>query len=325
MVRPWDVPPPGPGEVRVRQQAAGISYADLLVMQGVHPERKKPPFVPGWDVLGEVEAVGPDVTTVAVGDRVAGLAIHGGWAEHAIVPASLVVAVPTDLAATAAVCLVMDYIVAFQMLTRSAQVDNGDTVLVQGVGGGVGTALMQVARTLGVRVLGTDRENKRDHIEAEGATLIDFEHEDVVARCRELTNGHGVDAAFDGVGNTATASLKAVQRGGTLVWFGMITFLSGGSRDLPKMLKTAATVGPVFAQNLIPGGKRTKLYSIQVLARKHPEWYRQDLSALMRMLADGDLKPHIAAEWKLDEVPAAVADLARGAVPGKQVITFSSE
>lgn len=219
----------------------------------------------------------------------------------------------------------MDYIVAFQMLTRSARVRQGDSVLVQGVGGGVGTALMQVARTMGVTVLGTDREKKRAHIESEGGLLIDFEHENVVARCRELTDGRGVDAAFDGVGNTAVSSLKAVRKGGTLIWFGMVTFLSGGDRDLRKILTTASSVVPVFAQNLIPGGKRTSVYSIQLLARKHPDWYRADLTTLLEMLVDGQINPHVAAVWKLDEVPEAVANMAKGSLPGKQIISFPTE
>lgn len=324
-VQQWDVPPPESEEVRVRVEAAGISFADLLVMQGVHPERRKPPFVPGWDVVGEVESVGSHVSHVAVGDRVAGLSIVGGWAEHAIVPGFRVVAVPDSVPATEAVCLVMDYIVAFQMLTRAASVQGGDTVLVQGAGGGVGTALMQVGRCLDVRVLGTDREQKRAHIEAAGGTLIDFETEEVVQRCRELTGGHGVDVAFDGIGTTARTSLKATRRGGTLVWFGMITMLSGGQRDFGKIAKTIGLAGPVFAHNLVPGGKRASLHHIQGLAEKHPDWYQEDLSTLLGMLVEGRIKPQIAAVWDLGDVPAATADLAQGAMPGKQVIAIGSE
>lgn len=280
-VVPWDVPAPGRGEVRVRVEAAGISFADLLVMQGVHRERRKPPFVPGWDVVGTVESVGPDVLDVAAG--------------------------------------------AYQMLTRSARVQAGDTVLFQGAGGGVGTAFMQIARGLDVQVLGTDRERKRPHIEAHGATLIDFENEDVVERCRELTGGRGVEAAFDGIGNTAVDSLRAVHRGGHLVWFGMVSMLSSGQRELRRILKTASLVGVVFAPNLIPGGKRTSLYSIQVLARKHPGWYRQDLAALLAMLTAGTIEPQVAAVWKLHEVPTAADGLAQGAMPGKQVVSVVGE
>jgi len=322
-VRPWEVSAPGPDEVRVRVDAAGISFADLLVMQGVHPERRKPPFVPGWDVVGEVDSVGSGVDHVAVGDRVAGLSIVGGWAEHVIVPGFRVVRVHVSVEPLAAVCLVMDYVVAHQMLTRSAAVQAGDTVLIQGAGGGVGTALMQLAATMDVRVLGTDREAKREHLEAAGATLIDFETEDVVGRCRELTGGRGVEAAFDGIGTTAAASLGAVRRGGTLVWFGMVNFLSGGRRDVASIAKTLATVMSVFGRNLVPGGKRTTVYSIQRLAEKHPGWYQEDLSLLLSMLAEGRIRPQIAAEWTLEDVPAAVAGLAHGALAGKQVINLA--
>jgi NADPH2:quinone reductase len=308
----------------VRVEAAGISYADLLMCQGLHPERRRAPFVPGWDVVGEVESVGSEVRDVAAGDRVAALSVVGGWAEHAVVPGSLVAPVPPALESTAAVCLVMDYIVAYQMLTRSTSVRRGDTVLIQGAGGGVGTAVMQLGRRMGVQVLGTDREKKRSHIESEGGFLIDFEHEDVVDRCQELTDGQGVDAAFDGIGATAHESLRAVRPGGPMVWFGMVTLLSGGARDLRRSARTVGNVAAVFAQNLRPGGKRTSLYSIQKLARRHPDWYRDDLAALFAMLADGKINPHVAAVWKLDEVPAAIAALAAGgALPGKQVVAVA--
>jgi NADPH2:quinone reductase len=96
-VRPFEVAAPEPGEVRVRVDAAGISYADLLMCQGLHPERRRAPFVPGWDIVGEVESVGSDIRKVAAGDRVAALSIAGGWAEHAVVPGSRVVPVPPAL------------------------------------------------------------------------------------------------------------------------------------------------------------------------------------------------------------------------------------
>jgi len=324
-VRAFEVAAPGPDEVRVRVEAAGISYADLLMCQGLHPERRPAPFVPGWDVVGEVESVGSAIRGVAAGDRVAALSIVGGWADYAVVPGSLVVPVPPALESTAAVCLVMDYVVAYQMLTRSTSVREGNTVLIQGAGGGVGTAVMQLGRRMRLQVLGTDREKKRSHIEAEGGILIDFEHEDVVVRCQELTGGQGVDAAFDGIGATARMSLRAVRPGGQMVWFGMVTLLSGGARDLRRSARTVANVVAVFAENLRPGGKRTSLYSIQKLARRHPDWYRNDLAALFAMLADGHINPRIAAVWKLDEVPTAIEALAGGgALPGKQVIAVAA-
>lgn len=320
---PWQVPAPGPDQVRLRVEAAGISFADLLVCQGLHPERRPAPHVPGWDVVGEVEAVGSQVGDVRVGDRVAALSVVGGWAEHAVVRGDWVVAVPPALTSTSAVCLVMDYVVAYQMLTRSTSAGHGDTVLVQGAGGGVGTAIMQVARRLGVRVLGTDREAKRAHIESEGGTLIDFEREDVLERTRELTAGRGVDYAYDGIGASARTSLRALRPGGRLVWFGMITVLSRGARSWAGGARTAARVASVFAANLRPGGRRASLYSIQRLARRHPDWYRDDLATLMAMLAADEIALQIAAVRNLDEAPAALATLAGAAPPGKQVIAIA--
>jgi len=323
-VRPWDVAPPGPDEVRLRIEAAGISFADLLICQGMHPERRRAPFVPGWDVVGVVESFGSNVRDVAPGDRVAALSIVGGWAEHVVVPSSVVVPVAPGVEPTAAVCLVMDYIVAYQMLTRSASVRRGDTVLIQGAGGGVGTALMQLGRQMGVQVLGADREKKRSHVEAEGGVLIDFEREDVVKRCKQLTGGRGVDVAFDGIGATARASLRAVRPGGKMVWFGMVTMLSGGARDLLRTAKTVGNVAAVFAQNLRPGGKRISFYSIQKLARSHADWYRADLAVLLAMLADRTIHPQISAVWKLSDVPHAVTVFAKGSMPGKQVVAIGA-
>lgn len=316
-VRPWRVRPPGRREVRIRVEAAGISFADLLMCRDQHPERyaprrRRPPFVPGWDIVGVVESVGSQIRDVRVGERVAALSIIGAWAEHAVVPGAWVVPLPAQLASTTAVCLVLDYVTAYQMLTRSASARRGDTVLIQGAGGGVGTALLQLARHLGVRALGTDREGKRSHIESEGGILIDFEHEDVVQRARQITEGLGVDAAFDGIGATTQTSLQALRPGGRLVWYGY-----GALRA-----KTAGILALALLGNLRPGGKRTSVYSIQWLARRHSDWYRADLATLLALLAQNQITPRIAAVRRLDEVPEALMSLAGHAPPGKQVIAI---
>jgi NADPH2:quinone reductase len=303
----------------VRVEAAGISFADLLECRGLHPERYYPkrrrtPFVPGWDVVGIVESVGSRVSHVGVGQRVAALSIVGGWAEHALVPAAWVVPVPPQLAPTTAVCLVLDYVTAYQMLIRSAATARGDTILIQGAAGGVGTALLQLARCLGLRPLGTAREARRAHIESEGGILIDFEHEDVAERARALTGGRGVDAAFDGFGDTARASLRALRPGGHLFLFGY--------RGVEGMIKAAGPLALARLRNIRPGGKRTSIYSIQWLARRHPDWYREDLAALLTMLAAHEIAPRIAAVRNLDEVPTALRSLAGHAPPGKQVIAI---
>jgi NADPH2:quinone reductase len=318
-VREWRVRPPGPHEIRVRVEAAGISFADLLECRGLHPERYYPkrrrtPFVPGWDIVGVIESVGSGVALLDVGQRVAALSIVGGWAEHAVVPAAWAVPVPATVAPTTAVCLVLDYVTAYQMLTRSTTTRHGDTVLVQGAAGGVGTAMLQLARRLGVRALGTARETRRAHVESEGGILVDFEHEDVVERARALTGGRGVDAAFDGLGATLRTSLRALRPGGQLVGFGY--------RGVGGMVKGAGAFGLALLGSLRPGGKRVSIYSIQWLARRHPDWLREDLAHLVAMLADHEISPRVAAVRSLDEIPAALGSLAGHAPPGKQVVAI---
>jgi NADPH2:quinone reductase len=318
-VRRRVVRPPGPHEVRVRVEAAGISFADLLECRGLHPERYYPkrrrtPFVPGWDVVGVVESIGSRSAHVGVGQRVAALSIVGGWAEHALVPAAWAVPVPASVAPTTAVCLVLDYVTAYQMLTRSTATRRGDAVLIQGAAGGVGTALLQLARHLGVRALGTARGARRSHVQSEGGILIDFEHEDVAERAHELTGGRGVDAAFDGLGASVRTSLRALRPGGRLVGFGY--------RGVGGMIKGVGALALALLGNVQPGGKRTSIYSIQWLARRHPDWYREDLAALLALLADHEIAPRIAAVRTLDEVPGALRSLAGHAPPGKQVIAI---
>lgn len=320
-VQQVQVEEPAAGEVRVKVEAAGISHADLLMMQGVHPERRRPPFVPGWDVVGVVDRVGPEVDTVRVGDRVGALTISGGWAESVVVPAARTVLVPDKVDGVEAVCAVMDGVVALQMLTRTADVGAGDVVLVQGGGGGVGSALLRVASALGVEVLATDRATKRDALEALGATAIDFEREDVVGRCRTLTSDRGVDAVFDGVGRTMTDSYATLGPGGTLVLYGLTGFLRAGRRDLGGILATGLSGGVAVFRSLLPGDRRrVQIYSIQRLAQAHPDWYRADLASVLEMMADGRLEPFHPTTVSFDEIESALAALVSGSTSGKQVL-----
>ena len=324
-VRTLPVPPPGRGQLRIRVEAAGISHADLLVMRGVHPERPRAPFVPGWDAVGTVESLGPGVCGPAPGERVAGLTITGGWAEHVIVPVRWAVPVPTPLSSTEAVCAVMDSVVAYQMLTRTAALGAGRTVLVQGGGGGVGAAVLRLAGQLDLRVMATDRTDKIDHLERMGAIAIDVERDEPVTRCLDLTDGRGVDAVLDGVGSTLWSSYAMLAPGGTLVVFGLTAFLRGGRRHREGMVSTVSGGFRALARSLAPSeDRRVRLYSIQHLARRHPDRYRHDLETLLRWAADGRSEPCGGRLLALDQVPDAASRLALGWVSGKQVVTIAA-
>src|SRR5262245_59766751 len=149
------LPNPRPGQVRLKILAAGISYADISMIQGVPPEARPPPFTPGWDVVGTVDALGERVAAVPLGATVAAMPIVGGYAEYLCLPATELVRVPPPLDPAEAVCLILNYVTAYQMLHRSAQAKPGESALIHSAAGGVGTALLQLARLHGVRTYGT--------------------------------------------------------------------------------------------------------------------------------------------------------------------------
>ena len=125
-----ELPSPGPGEVRVKILAAGMSFADVSMREGVHPEARRPPFTPGWDVVGTVDAIGEGVQAVPVGTTVSAMPIIGGYAEYLCLPATELVRVPPQVDPAEAVCLILNYVTAYQMLHRSAQAKPGETALI---------------------------------------------------------------------------------------------------------------------------------------------------------------------------------------------------
>src|SRR3954454_13416480 len=216
------VPAPGPGEARVHQTAIGVNYIDVYFRRGLY---KPPhmPFTPGQEGAGVVEAVGPAVTEVAVGDRVAYAGLPGSYAEVRIAPAARLVKVPSAIDDKTAAAMMLKGMTAEVLLLRCARVGRGDTILFHAAAGGVGSIASQWAKHLGLRVIGTAGGPAKGALAAaQGCDhVIDYDREDVVARVKELTGGVGVAAVFDGVGKrTFDASLASLALRGMVVLFG---------------------------------------------------------------------------------------------------------
>jgi NADPH2:quinone reductase len=316
-----DVPRPGAGEVRVRVLAAGVSFADLLMREGVHPERRRPPFTLGWDVVGRVDALGENVHGFYEGQTVAALTIRGGYSRTICLPVTELVVVPSGVDPASAVCLIMDYVVGYQMLHRSASLEAGDRVLIHGASGGCGTALLQLGKLMGLRMFGTASRKNHDHVRQFGGEPIDYRTENFVDRIRRDGRVHAV---FDGVGGSDVyRSYRCLLRGGTLVFYGMTSALQHGRRSLSSLASILMNPAGGFALNLWPDGRTFKLYSIQMRKRRHPEDYRDDLGQLLQLLSAGEISPLVARRFDLHEAAAAHELLARKAFPGKIVLTPS--
>src|SRR6266567_3524237 len=190
-------PRPGPGEVRVRVLAAGVSFTDSQLRAGTYiPGGPKPPFTPGYELVGVVEELGPDCSRLRVGDRIGALTVWGADADRVCVPEAGAVAVPEDLDPAEVLSLLFPYMTAYQVLHRTAMVETGETVLVHGAAGRVGTAVLELGALAGLRVYGTASARDRAAVERLGAVAIDYRNEDFLARVRELP-GKGVDVVLD--------------------------------------------------------------------------------------------------------------------------------
>jgi NADPH2:quinone reductase len=330
-VREEEMPEPGLDEVRVKILATGVSYADLLMREGVHPEAPRPPFTPGWDLVGVVDKLGAGAYALEPGQMVAALPVWGANAEFICLPQGELVPVPAGLDPAEALVVVFNYATAYQMMRRSARVKPGQRVLIHAAAGGVGTALLQLGRLAGLEMYGTASARKHELVSSLGGTPIDYRNVDFVEETLRLT-GDGVDVVFDGIGSTTGhlwRSFKTLRAGGKVVAYGMPSTLSGGRlagvrgrrlRGLVR-LRGLATIGTFIAATyLMPGKKWTTPYSIQWLKRLRPAWYREDLIALLELLRQGKIEPIVAERIPLEEVASAHELLGSGSVMGKIVL-----
>ena len=301
------------GQAMIRVEAAGVSFAEVQMLKGRYFAQPRFPFVPGYDLVGTVEEVGGDVDGGLVGRRVAALTQTGSWAERVALDAEKLAPVPEGLDPAEAVAAVTNGVTAWQMLHRAAKVRPGQTVVVHGASGGVGTLLVQLARLAGAEVIGTASAAKHDYVRALGAVPIDYRNEDVTKRVRELSPG-GVDAVFDHVGGPGLVdSWGMLRRGGTLVNYGSASTLNGTGRRLAPYLPILARI---LLWNAVPNGRRATFYGVQ----RWPKYFQEDLATVLSLLAEGKIEAHVARRMPLEEASEALGLLASGKASGKVVL-----
>ena len=320
------IPEPKQGDVRVKVLAAGVALPDVMMREGFHVETPKVPFTPGWDLVGEVDRLGDGVSGPRPGQIIAALPIHGAYAEFVCLPQRELVPVPQGLDPVEAVCLVLNYITAYQMLHRSAKVRAGQRVLIHGAAGGVGTALLQLGRIAGLEMYGTCSPRGASTVVDLGGVPIDYRQQDFVKEIHRLA-GEGVDVAFDGLGGRHIwRSRAAVRPGGTVVAYGFTASLEGGRPASGRSgrrnrFREIPIFGLYIAKGwLLPGRKRVVPYSIQWLKRFKPALFRQDLTTLFELLQQRKIQPLVAKRLPLAQARQAQELLAQGGVIGKIVL-----
>jgi NADPH2:quinone reductase len=270
-----------------------------------------------------VDRLGKGVSGIEPGQIIAALPISGAYAEFVCLPQRELVPVPSGLDAPEAVSLVLNYITAYQMLHRSAQVRSGQRVLIHGAAGGVGSALLQLGRLAGLEMYGTCSPQRAPSVSDLGGIPIDYRHLHFVKEIHRVT-GAGVDVGFDGIGGPHMwRSRKALRPGGKVVVYGLTSSLSGGrlASGRRNRFHGIAIYGLYIAGGwLLPGRKRLVPYSIQWLKRLRPALFRQDLIALFDLLQQKKIKPLIAQRFPLAEARRAHELLGKEGVTGKIVL-----
>lgn len=303
-------------EVRIKVIAAAVSRPDVTVRTGESlysgtPLGHKLPFVPGYAVIGDVEAIGEGVSEVAVGDRVGVLTIVGGYSEYIYWKSDRLIPIPAKLDPAEAVTLILNYIVAYQALHRSAKVKAGEKALIIGASGGIGTALLQLGRLADLKMYAIASKSKHPTLAEYGATPIDYRTQNFIDVIRQA-EPEGIDAVLDGMMRLdyIRGSLSLLRRGGRLVSFGEPT----GFPDLFRILATCASV------NLLPNGKSYHLYgtSFYFIGDQRP--FLEDWAALFTLLQEGKIKPVVAAKFPILEAAKANELLESGQVIGNVVL-----
>ncbi|GAB3768625.1 zinc-binding dehydrogenase [Spirosoma horti] len=296
---------PATGQVVVRVEASGISFAEQAMRRDRYPGQPAFPFVPGYDLVGTVVAIGPDVDASWMGKRVAALTKTGGWASYSLRAANELLLVPTGIDPAEAEALVVNGLTAWQMLHRKAHIRAGQTIVVHGANGGVGTTLVQLARHAGVRVIGLASRRHHATLKEQGVEPIDYNDSDWAGQIRQLAPD-GVDAVFDNVGGAGiTQSFRLLKRGGTLVSYAIASAMLGKKSMLLNFIDLIAHL---TWWNLLPNGRKALFYD--VMAGRGSQAFQtrsqDDFAQIMSLLASGVLTPRIAARFPLDQIRQAM-------------------
>jgi NADPH:quinone reductase-like Zn-dependent oxidoreductase len=315
-----ELPEPGPDQAVVRVEATGVSFAEQQMRRGKYYDQPPFPFVPGYDLVGVVERLGDGADgDLAVGQRVAAMTKTGGWADRVVLDTAELVPVPRGVDAAAAETVVVNGVTALRML-RSARVQPGQTIVVLGAAGGVGSTLVQVARDAGIRVIGTAGPSAQERVRELGAIPVDYRDDDVPARVRELAPD-GVAAVFDHVGGPGIVdSWRMLARGGTLVSYG-----TASTRDVPgnPRLPVLKLLARLTVWNVRPNGRRATFFNLWAGARKRDRYradLRRDLGDVLGLLQQGAIDAQIAKRFPLRDAGEALRYAEQGGIVGKVVL-----
>ena len=303
------VPEMGPGQVRIRMRAAGVNFADTVLVRGHYQEKPELPFALGLEGAGEILEGADDVTDFKPGDRVMAVVSTGGFAEEAVCNAATVFPMPEGMDDATAAAFPVAYGTSHLALAHRANLQPGETVLVLGAGGGVGLTAIECAKAMGATVIAAASSAEKLALAADrGADhLINYTDDDLRAEIKKLTDGHGVDVVYDPVGgDLAQAAMRS------MAWCGRFLVIGFASGDVPQFPGNYLLVKNISIVGVYWGAYRTR----------DPEVFRNGFAELTRWWDEGKLKPHVSQIFPLADAPKALAMLEGRQSTGRLVINI---
>jgi NADPH:quinone reductase-like Zn-dependent oxidoreductase len=319
-------PPVGPGQVRIAVKASGINFADLLARSGAYPDAPPTPCVVGYEVAGEIEAVGDGVEGFTVGDRVMAGTRFGGHAELVTVPTEQTIRLPKRFSFEQGAAFPVNYATAYAGLVIMGGLKPSERVLIHTAAGGVGISATQIAKGIGAEIFGTASASKHDALREQGVDHpIDYRTQDFEAEVRRVTGDEGVDVAFDALGpKSFRKDYRLLRDGGRLIMYGYIEGESAGGRNVPALLEVLARMP--FAT--IPWWKSAAMMNENkgVFGLNMLKWWdREGLDRVLQPLAEGlergDFEPVVAESFPFDRAADAHRFIAERRNVGKVVLT----
>ncbi len=305
----WPVPELGPNEVRLRVHAAGLNFPDVLIIQGKYQFQPDLPFVPGGECAGVVDAVGSAVTRWKVGDEVVQMGIAGGFCDTLVVNEMGLLPKPASLSMTEAAGIGITYFTSYYALVQRANIQPGETLLVLGAAGGVGSTAVELGKALGAKVIAAaSSDEKLELCKTLGADeVINYSNEDLKTRVKELTEGRGVDVVYDPVGGDfSEAALRCMAWEGRFL---VIGFANGPIPSVPlnlTLLKGCQIVGVFWGRFM----------------SEQPEVHQNNVKTLWEWFDAGKIKPVVTDVFPIAEYQAGYAAMMERRAKGKVIFTF---
>jgi NADPH:quinone reductase-like Zn-dependent oxidoreductase len=318
-------PRPGPGEVRVAVRAVGVNFADVLSRLGVYAAAPEPPFVPGIEISGEVDAAGEGVERPRPGERVAGFCPFGAYAEKVVAPAAYLMPLAEEIGFEEGAALPVQYLTAWYGLEHLARIEAGETVLIHAAAGGTGRAAVELARNAGARIMatvGSPAKAEAVRAVAPEATVIDYRGEELGRALEREPAGGRLDVVMDSVGGRVfRAGWRALAPGGRYVLFGAAAAVRPGRLSRLGAFWRLLPMLAVNPLSMITRNRSLLAFNLFFLADRKTELLRSGMERLLTLRAEGAIRPEIGLTLPLERAAEAHERLQGRRTRGKVVLT----